>query len=61
MSNTYGRCGEKFGGRCNRVLSNYAVYCNENNGHCGNTNAHRDATAGAKYDYIPASCENPSK
>ena len=58
-----GRCGPSFG-RCNRGLtvkftadnSAYGVYCNSDNGWCGDTAAHRDGQSEDKYDFEPASC-----
>ena len=59
-----GRCGPAFG-RCNQGFtciytndhSGYGVYCNSDNGWCGDTTAHRDMqSAEDKYDFEPASC-----
>ena len=52
-----GRCGPKFGNvRCNKNLISYALYCNEHNGWCGNTEAHKNAQASDIYDFKPESC-----
>ena len=53
-----GRCGPHFN---NQVCSGsgYAIFCNEFNGWCGNTAAHRDAQPSTTYDAssIPAKCK----
>jgi len=43
------RCGANFGG-CSCGSAN--PYCNEDNGWCGSTYAHRDAQFSTQYDYI---------
>jgi len=57
-----GRCGPKFG---NSICSgepdgqgNMLLYCNEANGWCGDTNAHKNAQASVKYDFssMPKNC-----
>lgn len=52
-----GVCNIRSDGRCgpNKGYKNCArwSYCNENTGWCGNSNAHRDAQASARYD-MPA-------
>ena len=39
------------------MLAIHAVYCNENNGRCGDTKAHHDASDGDAFDYRTKSCE----
>ena len=52
-----GRCGPLFGGvRCNKALTSNAVYCNQDNGWCGDTNEHQNAQSRDIYDYQPNSC-----
>merc|ERR1712062_453198 len=54
-----GRCGPKFEDRvCSTLYKSYGLYCNEDNGWCGETPAHRDAQASTKYDEssIPEDC-----
>jgi len=53
-----GRCGPNYGGRCNKNARSWAVYCNEGNGWCGNTAAHRDAQATTTYDWEPIPLSN---
>jgi len=44
-----GRCGPKYSGcKCDLPTRRY---CNENNGWCGNTDAHKNAQASEKYDF----------
>merc|ERR1719499_949765 len=46
-----GRCGPKFGGAvCSTKDRSWALYCNEANGWCGNTNAHKNAQPSTTYD-----------
>merc|ERR1712087_118187 len=56
-----GRCGPLFGSvRCNKLLKNYALYCNSDNGWCGDTSAHENAQSDEdRYDWAPDSCEAP--
>ena len=39
--------------RCNQNQDSLYLYCNEDNGWCGNTIAHRDAQPSDEYDYNP--------
>ena len=57
LSKTLGRCGPKWGGRCNKDLVDYAVYCNTENGWCGITDAHKNEQIGDEYDWEPKSCK----
>ena len=57
LSQNYGRCGSSWGGRCNKNLADYAVYCNEDNGWCGVTSDHEHAQSSDIYDWEPESCE----
>ena len=52
-----GRCGPSWGGRCNKELVDYAVYCNVENGWCGVTYEHQHAQEGDTYDWEPESCQ----
>ena len=56
LSQNRGRCGPSWGGRCNKNLADYAVYCNEENGWCGVTSAHKYAQSSDLYDWEPESC-----
>ena len=52
-----GRCGPLFGFvRCNADLVSYAIYCNEANGWCGNTKAHKNGQTSDEFDYNPSQC-----
>jgi len=52
-----GRCGPLFDhSRCDNQRHSWALYCNEQNGWCGNTDAHRNAQASGKYDWNGCSC-----
>ena len=57
LSQNVGRCGPSWGGRCNKKLADYAVYCNEENGWCGVTSAHKYAQSSDLYDWEPESCK----
>ena len=46
------KCGPGFG-RCNKLLGSWAIYCNTDNGQCGETDVHRDAQPGDEYDWEP--------
>ena len=49
---TKGRCGPLFSNRkCN--CSGWEIYCNTDNGWCGNTAAHKNAQAGSQFDCPP--------
>ena len=56
-----GRCGpwdpHHGGGRCNKNLVDYAVYCNVENGWCGTSEGHKNAQEGDEYDWKPKSCK----
>jgi len=57
---TDGRCGPLFGDSvCSTEYRDYAKYCNEDNGWCGDTDSHANAQPSTKYDEssIPASCK----
>ena len=56
LSENYGRCGPSWGGRCNKNLTDYAVYCNIDNGWCGVTSDHKHAQSSDIYDWEPESC-----
>ena len=43
-------CGPGIG-RCNKDIDEDSIYCNTENGWCGNTTAHRDAQPGDEYDW----------
>ena len=57
LSETKGRCGKQFGGRCNKNLYDFAVYCNIDNGWCGAGDAHKNAQDGDEYDWDAQSCQ----
>jgi len=57
LSQTLGRCGPEWDGRCNKDLVDYAVYCNTENGWCGNGEDHKNAQDGDEYDWEPQSCK----
>ena len=57
LSQNLGRCGPSWGGRCNKNLVDYAVYCNEDNGWCGVSWDHKNATSSDIYDWEPQSCQ----
>lgn len=57
LSETVGRCGPEYGGRCNKGLADYAVYCNTANGWCGTTDEHKNAQASDEYDWEPQLCQ----
>ncbi len=61
IENIEGRCGPTFGkcggGGASPVPAS-AVYCNEANGWCGDTNAHRDAQPSSTYDFVANSRVN---
>jgi len=50
-----GRCGPKFG---HKLCGKGWPYCNEANGWCGNTNAHKNAQPSTTYDYVKACDKN---
>jgi hypothetical protein len=53
-----GRCGPNFGNtKCTGKYSgaDSPEYCNEANGWCGTTSAHKNAQASTTYDYVPPS------
>jgi len=55
-----GRCGPKYQDAvCSTKYRSWAVYCNEDNGWCGKTTAHRDAQVSDKFDesQIPIRCD----
>jgi len=54
--NPHGRCGPIYGGAS--CATDAHPYCNESNGWCGSTDAHRDAQLSTAYDKasIPAEC-----
>ena len=54
------RCGPQFNQVCSGVDT--AIFCNEDNGWCGNTAGHRDAQPSTAYDAsaIPAHCKSGS-
>ena len=56
LSQTLGRCGPNWGGRCNKDLVDYAVYCNVENGWCGTSEDHKNAQDGDEYDWQPKPC-----
>jgi len=57
-TNNPGRCGPQFRGhRCNKHLKSYALYCNTDNGWCGDTDAHKNAQSTDIYDFEPTSCK----
>jgi len=60
ISQTYGRCGAAWGGRCNKDLADYAIYCNTENGWCGDTEEHQNEQDGDEYDWEPQSCVDDS-
>ena len=52
-----GRCGplagySRCGGGGSTPEPDYAIYCNEENGWCGDTTTHRDAQPGNSYDFL---------
>eukprot|EP01084_Bolivina_argentea_P027115 50416_1 len=50
------RCGPLWGYvRCNTALT-LGIWCNEDNGWCGNTAAHRDLQSSDIYDFEPTQC-----
>ena len=57
LSQTLGRCGPEWGGRCNKYLVDYAVYCNVENGWCGTSDDHKNAQDGDEYDWQPKNCK----
>ena len=57
LSDVKGRCGPQFGGRCNKNLADWAVYCNTYNGWCGTSCRHRYAQDGDEYDWGSNKCE----
>jgi len=60
--NSKNRCGPLFENTlCNG--KNGALYCNEANGWCGNSNAHKNAQASTKYDFssMPQKCVDQPK
>ena len=58
LSQTPGRCGPEWGGRCNKYLVDYAVYCNVENGWCGTSDDHKNAQDGDEYDWQPKTCKS---
>ena len=56
LSQTLGRCGPEWGGRCNKDLADYAVYCNEENGWCGSSEGYKNLQEGDDYDWQPKTC-----
>ena len=58
MSQNLGRCGPEWGGRCNKDLADYAVYCNVENGWCGASDDHKLAQEGDEYDWQPKTCKS---
>ena len=56
LSQTPGRCGPEWGGRCNKDLVDDAVYCNERNGWCGASDGHKNAQEGDDFDWQPKRC-----
>ena len=57
LSHNIGRCGPEWGGRCNKDLADYAVYCNVENGWCGSSDDHKNGQDGDEYDWEPNSCK----
>ena len=57
LSTEAARCGPKWGGRCNKNLKDWALYCNVDNGWCGDTEDHKNAQSGDEYDWEPVSCQ----
>ena len=57
LSQEVGRCGPNRGGRCNKDLADYAVYCNLDNEWCGNSEDHKNAQAGDEYDWKSSTCQ----
>ena len=56
----HGRCGPLFnhircGGTGGTANPASAIYCNEANGYCGNSAAHKNAQASTTYDFVPNS------
>ena len=45
-----GRCGPKFGDMYCTGNPAYAIYCNEDNGWCGNTHDHENEQMSTRYD-----------
>ena len=58
LSNVIGRCGESYG-RCNRLLAEYAVYCNTENNWCERTKRLKDANQDDNYDWNSDNCDQP--
>ena len=57
LSQDAGRCGPNWGGRCDKNLEDWAVYCNLDNGWCGDAAAHMNAQSGDAYDWESSSCQ----
>ena len=56
ISHQKGRCGSKWGGRCNKKLVSSAIYCNVKNGLCHDTQGERNSQRVDAYDWEPAAC-----
>ena len=51
------KCGPSYGKRCNALLNPQDLFCNTDNGFCGNTLAYKDAQPDDdSYDWDPNSC-----
>ena len=53
----------KCGGGGAEPIPSWAVYCNEVNGWCGSTDAHKDAQTSAEFDFVAnssGSCDGDS-
>ena len=58
LSQSRWRCGQEWGGRCNKNLEDGAIYCNKENGWCGNTEQHKNAQPDDIFDWMPKSCQD---
>ena len=60
LSKVEGRCGPDWGGRCNKNLADYSLYCNLLTGWCGTTAEHKDAHPDDTYDWKTETCSGNS-
>ena len=51
------RCGSRWGGRCNKNLMHYALYCKVETGWCSRRPKNKSLDRDDSFDWEPASCK----
>ena len=51
------RCGSRWGGRCNKNLMHYALYCKVETGWCSRRPKNKSPDRDDSFDWEPASCK----